>query len=44
MFRIKFNTNDDTSYDIGSNVQLDHDSLERRYGDINPHLDENSRE
>ncbi|KAG5614802.1 hypothetical protein H5410_014626 [Solanum commersonii] len=49
MSRVRFNTNDstyvdDTSYDIDSNVQLDHESLERRYGDINPNLDEYSGE
>ncbi|KAG5620220.1 hypothetical protein H5410_005438 [Solanum commersonii] len=47
MSRVRFNTNDstyvdDTSYDIDSNVQLDHEILERRYGNINPNLDENS--
>ncbi|KAG5607187.1 hypothetical protein H5410_028679 [Solanum commersonii] len=49
MSRISFNTNDstyvdDTSYDIDSNVQLDHESLERHYSDINPNLDEYSGE
>uniref|UniRef100_M1BQ62 Carbon-nitrogen hydrolase family protein n=1 Tax=Solanum tuberosum TaxID=4113 RepID=M1BQ62_SOLTU len=49
MSRVRFNTNDstyvdDTSSDIDSNVQLDHESLERRYGDINPNLDEYSGE
>ncbi|KAG5601810.1 hypothetical protein H5410_033180 [Solanum commersonii] len=49
MSRVSFNTNnstyvDDTSYDIDSNVQLDHEILERRYGNINPNLDENSGE
>ena len=46
---VRFNTNDSTyvdgtSYDIDSNVQLDHESLERRYDCINPKLDENSGE
>ncbi|KAK4712840.1 hypothetical protein R3W88_018747 [Solanum pinnatisectum] len=49
MSRVRFNTNDstyvdDTSYDMYSNVQLDHESLERRYGNINPNLDEYSGE
>ncbi|KAG5570898.1 hypothetical protein H5410_060664 [Solanum commersonii] len=49
MSRVRFNTNDstyvdDTSYDIDSNVQLDHENLERRYGNMNPNLDENSGE
>ncbi|KAG5572666.1 hypothetical protein H5410_062432 [Solanum commersonii] len=49
MFRVRFNTNnstyvDDTSYDIDSNVQLDHEILQQIYGDINPYLDENSSE
>lgn len=43
MSRVRFNTND-TSYDIDSNVQLDHEILQQIYGDINPYLDENSGE
>ncbi|KAG5588178.1 hypothetical protein H5410_048612 [Solanum commersonii] len=47
MSRVIFNTNDstyvdDTSYDIDSNVQLDHEILERCYGNMNLNLDENS--
>ncbi|KAG5586324.1 hypothetical protein H5410_046758 [Solanum commersonii] len=46
MSRVRFNTNnstyvDDTSYDIDSNAQLDHEILQQIYGDINPYLDEN---
>ena len=49
MSRVRFNTNDstyvdDTSYDIDSNAQLDHELLQKIYGDINPYLDENSGE
>ena len=49
MSRVRFNTNDstyadDTAYDIHSNVQLDLESLERWYGNINPNFDENSVE
>ncbi|KAG5591423.1 hypothetical protein H5410_041937 [Solanum commersonii] len=49
MSRVRFNTNDstyvdDASYDIDSNVQLDHENLQQIYGDINPYLDENSGE
>ena len=35
---------DDSPYDIDSNIQLDHERLERRYGNINPNVDENSSE
>ena len=35
---------DDSPYDIDSNIQLDHESLEQRYGNINPNVDENSGE
>ena len=46
MSRVRFNINDstyvdDTPYNIDSNVQLYHESLERRYGNINPNVDEN---
>ncbi|KAG5614818.1 hypothetical protein H5410_014642 [Solanum commersonii] len=48
MSRVRFNTNDstyveDTSYDTDSNVQLDHEILQRIYGD-NPYFEENSGE
>ena len=49
MYRVRFNINDstyvdDTPYNIDSNVQLDHESLERRYDNINSNVDENSGE
>ncbi|KAG5587773.1 hypothetical protein H5410_048207 [Solanum commersonii] len=49
MSRVRFNTNDSTyvdgsSYDIDLNVQLNHEILERCYGNMNPNLDENSGE